>query len=152
MAFSEQSAIDQIATYERAIDGIRNSYGFARNPDRLNNSDLPAVLHFSPGFTASVRGHFNLWDNVINVTSILCVSPREAQGGKLRYLENEAVVYGGKWRSKFQDQDVVKALLGQLGATGAFLTGGNYGAGGALLNVGGIDYIGWIFNFQIENA
>src|SRR3990167_9771575 len=116
MSYSEQVAIDQIATYERSIDSIRNSYGFARNPDRLNKSDLPAVLHYSPNFTSSVRGHFNLWDNQINVTSILCVSPREAEGGKLRFLENEAVVYGFKWRAKFQDSTVVNELLSQLGA------------------------------------
>lgn len=152
MAFLEADIINQVAAQERGIAGVKNSYNFATNPDVLQNAMLPAVIHYSPNFTTELRAHHNAWANTINVTSILCVAPREGQGAKLKFLENDAIPYGQKWRTQFQLNSVITTLLTNTASVKAFLTSGAYGAGGALLTVGGIEYIGWIFSFGFVNS
>ena len=152
MPFTEEVAINQIAIYEREIDGIANSYDYAKNPDSLTSAMLPAVIHYVPSFTVEPRAHYNVWANSIALTSILFVLPRESVGGKLKFLENEAIPFGAKWRAKFQDDTVIKALLSNMGAVKFFLKSGAYGAGGTLLNYSSTDFVGWVFNWDIVNA
>lgn len=150
MPFNEANLVNLIAAQERAIQGVAVSYDYARNPDLLTN--LPAVVHYIPSFTSEPRGHYNLWKNELVFTSVLFVMSREAQGGKLNYIENAAIPFGQKWRDRFQTDTVVSALLSGEAAIKVFLTGGNYGAGGNLLQYNGIDYLGWTFNFSAVNA
>jgi len=82
------------------------------------------------------------------MTSILFVKPREQLGGKLKFLENEAMPFANLWRAKFQDPVVITALLTNTQAVKAYLTGGAYGAGGALLTYNGVEFIGYVINFD----
>ena len=86
-AFREENAINLIAAQEASIDGVKASFGYAQNPDSLNNV-LPAVIHFIPSFGATPRAFPNVWANSMTFNSVLFVLPRESAGGKLRYIEN----------------------------------------------------------------
>ena len=150
-AFREENAINLIAAQERSIAGVTASFDYAQNPDSLNNV-LPAVIHFIPSFTSPARAFHNVWANSFSINSVLFVMPREAAGGKLRYIENAAIPFGQKWRDKFQDDTVITNLLSQAGAIKFFLAGGQYGVGGPLLEFSSIPYIGWIFSWECTNA
>ena len=154
MPFNESTAINLIAAQEASISGIVASFGYAQNPDSLNNV-LPAVIHFIPSFGSTPRAFPNVWANSMTFNSVLFVMPREAAGGKLRYIENAAIPFGQKWREKFQDSTVITNLLAQLGGVKVFLTGGQYGVGngnGNLLDFASVSYIGWIFSWDVVNA
>ena len=151
MPFNEATAINAIATQEASIAGVTASFPYAQNPDSLNNV-LPAVIHFIPSFTSTQRGFHNLWANSLVFQSVVFVIPRDAGGGKLRYIENAAIPFGQKWRDKFQDDTVITNLLSSLAGVKVFLTGGAYGAGGPLLTFGGIEMCGWIMTFECVNA
>lgn len=143
----EQTLINQLATEFESIDGITTTFGFAQNPDVLSNAQLPAVVFVPVGFDSSHRIHHNVHHNEIEVAGILFVSPREAQGGRLKFLENEAMPFLFKVRSQFQQAAVITRLL-NLGLTQANLLSGRYGAGGPLLTYAGIEYIGIIFRWN----
>ena len=150
-AFREENAINLIATQEASIAGVNTSFPYAQNPDSLNNV-LPAVIHFIPSFTSTPRGFHNLWANSLVFNSVVFVIPRDAGGGKLRYIENAAIPFGQKWRDKFQDDTVITNLLSSLAGVKVFLTGGQYGAGGNLLTYAATEYCGWIMTWEIVNA
>ena len=95
MPFNETQAINAIATQEASIPGVTQSFGYAQNPDSLNNV-LPAVIHFIPSFTSTRRGFHNLWANSLVFNSVVFVIPRDAGGGKLRYIEKAAIPFGQK--------------------------------------------------------
>ena len=150
MPFNDATIINAVAAQERSIAGVKQSFDFAKNPNALNQ--LPAVIHFPGSFTSKPRAHHNVWENVINVTSVVFIAPRQVQGGNLAYLENEAMPYGDKWRSKFQTESVVSDLLAATGSIKCFITGGVYSVGPPLLFFAGIEYIGWVMSFQFANA
>ena len=150
MPFDERTIINTIAQYERGIDGVKESYSFAQNPDRINV--LPCVLHYSPSFESDPRAHHNVWRNEIVVRSLLYVLPRQSAGGKLSFLENAAIPFGYKWRAQFQTDSVVSAILSAAGAVRGFLKSGTYGAGGEELTHGDIEMVGWVFSWQFINA
>lgn len=149
---TDEACINQVALYERAIAGVRNSYDFAKNPNSLIGQSLPAVVHFPSGFVSKPRAHHNLWENTLSITSVVFVAPRQAQGGNLAYIENDALPYADKWRTKFQDDTVLTAMLSATGSVKCFLTGGTYSVGAPLLSFAGTDYIGWVMTFQFVNA
>jgi len=151
MPFNEAAAINAIATQEASIAGVTASFPYAQNPDSLNNV-LPAVIHFIPSFTSTPRAFHNVWTNSLVFQSVLFVLPRDAGGGKLRYIENAAIPFGQKWRDKFQDDTVITNLLSSLAGVKVFLTGGQYGAGGNLLTYAATEYCGWIMTWEIVNA
>src|SRR3990167_1881930 len=99
-AFREENAINLIAAQERSIDGVKASFDYAQNPDSLNNV-LPAVIHFVPSFTSTPRAFHNVWTNSLVFQSIMFAMPRDAGGGKLRYIENAAIPFVQKWRDNF---------------------------------------------------
>lgn len=142
----EQSIINQLASQCESIDGIRTSYGFAQNPDVLTRAALPAIVFVPISFESQAKGHHNVHQNVLNISGILFVSERQAQGGTLRYLENDALPFMYKFRSHFQQDAVIRSLLG-LGLTQATIVAGNYGAGGPLLTWGEVPYIGVVFRW-----
>ena len=148
----ETLLVNQIATYERSIAGVKNSFSYAQNPDSLPNAALPAVIHYCPSFTAEPRAHFNVWSNKIVVKSILFVAPRQSQGGKIKYLENAAIPFGQLWRAKFQDSTVISALLSATGGVKVFLESGEYGVGGNLLTFADVPFIGFVFSFSAQSA
>lgn len=148
---SDESIINQIASYERSIVGIRNSFNFGQNPDTLNPGQLPAVIHYVPAFSTSERAFHNVWKTELTVKSLLMVTPRQGQGGILRYLENAALPFGYLWRDKFQNDTVINAMLSATGAVKLFLASGKYGAGGELM-YGATEYLGFVFEFTYLNA
>lgn len=150
-AFREENAINLIAAQERSIQGINSSFPYAENPDALQTGMLPAVVHFIPSFTSTPRAFHNVWANTLVFNSVLFVIPRDAGGGKLRYIENAAIPFGQKWRDKFQDDTVITNLLSSLAGVKVFLTGGTYGVG-PLLDFAGISFIGWVFSWEVVNA
>ena len=152
MAFTDEQCINTLAAYERGISGVRNSYDFAKNPNSLMGQALPAVIHFPGSFSSSPRANHNVWANTLNITSVVFVAPRQTQGGNLAYIENDALPYADKWRSKFQEHDVIEAMLAATGSIKCFLTGGTYSVGAPLLQFAGTDYIGWVMQFQFVNA
>lgn len=152
MAFNEESVINAIATQERTITGVTASFGFAANPDMLSTDQLPAVVHYVPTFTAERWGHHNLWRNVIFVRSILYVTPRDLQGGKLKFLENKALPFATRFRAKFQTSDVINTLLSECSSITCWLESGIYGAGGEELQHNGIPYVGWVFQYRFQSA
>lgn len=149
---NEQVIIDYIASIERSIVGVRESYSYAKNPDSLNI--WPVCIHYVPSFQMPQMGFHNKWDEILTVTSILFVKPRQQMAGKLSYLENEAIPFGQKFRSKWQDHDVINSGLAIAGARKFFLASGNYGVGTGnnLLSYGGVDAIGWIFVYSLATA
>jgi hypothetical protein len=140
---AEQVIIDNLAGHCGTIDGVNRSYAFAENPTKL--STLPAIVFWPQTFESQPKGHFNQWRNQITIMGSLYI--RE-QKGPLEYLENAAMPFGHKFRQKFQDETVIRSLLGLANITQAWLLSGNYGAGDQLLTYMGITYIGWIFTWQ----
>lgn len=151
---NEETLINKIAEYERSIPGVKNSYGYSQNPDNIVNASLPAVLHYIPEFISERKASFNVWKNELVILSLVFVMPREAQGGKLKFVENAAIPFGRKWRDKFQEEATIRGILGSQGAQIGFLEGGRYGVGGFDTNTpelmyGETAYIGWVMRFRI---
>ena len=148
---TEEQLINRLATDFAAIDGITATYGFAQNPDTLTAAQLPAVLFVPGGFESDLHAHHNFYKNEIEIVAVLFVVARQSAGGKLRYIENRAIPFLGKIRTKFQTQSVVKALL-SIGLTKAFPFSGTYGAGGTFLTHNGIEYIGVVTRFSFTEV
>ncbi len=144
----EQNLIDQIATEASAIDGIKVAYGFAQNPDTLSDAKLPALLSVPTNFSTTLGAHHNIRKNKINITSILFVATRQTAGGKLKYLENRAMPFLGKFRARFSDDQVTKNLFNVGNLTQAYDLTGAYGAGGPLLTFNSVEHIGIIFKYS----
>lgn len=144
---TEQAIISRLATEFESIAGIKTTYGFAQNPDTLTNVALPAIVFVPVQFESSLKGHHNTHMNDIQIAGVLFVSERQAQGGKLSFLENEAMPYLFKVRKQFQQDAVIRRIL-ELGLVQANLLSGQYGAGGPLLTFGGVEYIGNIFRWN----
>jgi hypothetical protein len=144
---SEENVINKIADIEGTISGVRNSFRYAENPTSLNNAQLPAVMHFQPQFESRLFAHHNLHRNEFTINSILYVAARQMSGGKLKFLENQAIPFLAKWRVAFQTSSNINSLL-NLGLHKAYNFTGQYGAGGTLLTHNDIEYIGCIFTFN----
>ena len=146
---SEQGIINQMATEFAAIDGIKNAFGFADNPDTLTNSQLPAVLFFPASFESSLRAHHNRNRNIFEFVAVLFVTPRQDRGGHLKFLENAAMPFLGKVRTRFQTEAVIQRLLQTGNMTSVNTFTGTYGVGGQLLTFNGIEHIGCIFRWNL---
>lgn len=144
---TEESIINRMATEFGTIDGIKNAYGFADNPDGLTNSQLPAVILFPASFESELKAHHNRHRNQFNFVALLFVAPRTDRGGSLKFLENEALPYMGKVRSHFQQEAVIQRMFNTGNMTNVTTFTGTYGAGGQLLTYNGIEYIGCIFRW-----
>lgn len=152
MACDEISCINNLALIEAGISGVKNAFGFAQNPDVLNTSMLPCVLHFPPMFRSKPRAMHNLWDNQITIMSIAFVAPRQQQGGRLKFLENSVMQYLPLWRQAFQDDNNLKQLLSNTASIRCWLNQGNYGSGGNFLTFGGTEFLGAYFQFVFQSA
>ncbi len=149
MAVREEDLVNIIAKWERSIDGVVNSYDFAKNETNIITAKAPCVLHYPPLFKSSPHAHYNKWNNSITIRSTLLVAPRASRGANLSYLENEAMPFLQKWRLKFQQADVIKDMLAvSPSISRAFLVDGSYGVGGELLTIKNTPWIGCIFNFE----
>lgn len=146
---NESDLINRIAKWEKTIVGVKESYGAFQNPNNIQAGLAPCVLHYPPSFDAGLHAHHNRWMNTLVIRSILLVAPRQLKGANISYLENDAMPFLAKWRQKFQSQDVVLDMLSVAPNTSrAFLVKGSYGAGGELMTVNGIPWIGCIFDFS----
>ena len=146
---SEQGIINQMATEFAAIDGIKNAFGFADNPDTLTNSQLPAVLFFPASFESQLRAHHNRNRNIFEIVAVVFVAPRQDRGGNLKFLENAAMPFLGKVRTRFQTDAVIQRLLQTGNMTSVNTFTGTYGVGGQLLTHNGVEYIGCIFRWNL---
>lgn len=148
MATVDESAIiNKMADIENAISGVEKSYGFAKNPSSLTDSQLPAVLHYQSEFQSDLFAHHNVHRNAFTMQSILFVVARQSRGGVLEFLENETIPYLKKWRAAYQTEANISALL-SLGLHRAYTFTGQYGAGGTLLTHNDIEYVGAVFTFN----
>ena len=154
MALSEEAVINQLAIYERSIDGVRNSANYASNPDSLTIAQLPYCLHYIPEFTMEANRHYLGFKTTLSVRSILLVVPRETKAGQLKFLENSVIPFGRKWRDKFSDSTVVNAISAATGGIKVWLTKGNYGAGDGdnLLSFGLTNYLGWVMEWVFTDS
>jgi len=146
---TEENLINRMATEFASISGIKNAYGFANNPDTLNNSQLPAVVFFPASFDAEIKANYNRHRNEFEFVAVLFVAPRQDRGGSLKFLENAALPFLGKVRSHFQTAAVITRLfqIGNMTIVTSFT--GTYGAGGQLLTYNGVEYIGCIFRWTL---
>lgn len=144
----EQNLINTLATEASAIDGITSTYEFAQNPDTLSNAQLPALLFVPTNFSTTLGAHHNIRKNAIDITGVLFVASRQTAGGKLKYLENRAMPFLGKFRARFADDQVTKNLFNVGNLTKVYDLAGAYGAGGPLLTHNGIEHIGIVFKFS----
>ncbi len=147
---TEEELINKVAEHERAITGIKESYGYAQNPDSLSGK-TPCVLHYIPEFNTDLYAHHNVHRNDWQIGSILFVHARESMAGRLAYLENSTIPFMYKWRVKFQTDTVIRDFLG-LGLNRAYTLRGQYGVGGTLLTHNDIEYIGLIFTFTFTEV
>lgn len=153
MSIADADVINKLAGHFEAIPAIKTAYGFAQNPDSISQSSLPCVMFYVPRFTNEPKAHYNIWKTTLNVRAILFVAPREGRGGRLKFLENSAIPFGGLVREKFNNATVINDLLtvGSAGTVSAWLTSGQYGAGMPELTHNGVPYIGWIFDISYTN-
>lgn len=145
---SELNLINKIATYEGEISGITRSYSAGENPNRVDESILPCVLHFSPGFSSEPRAHHNKWGSEITVQSALLVVPRQTKGADLSLIETQTIPFGYLFRQKMQTNAVINDFL-SLGLTAFSSFKGSYGVGNGVdaLSFGGKAYFGWVFTY-----
>lgn len=150
---SEQTIINKIAGHARSIEGVQNAYDFANNPDNLSGGMMPALVFYPAEFNSSPAAHRNLWETIFEVRATLFVAELQARGGRYKFLENDAMPFGFKFRQKFQTDTVIQDILGMsTGVVTAWLTNGRYGAGGANLTFNGKPYIGWVFRWTIREV
>lgn len=149
MAVKESSIINKLAGYFESVDGMKTAYPFASNPDSLSPADLPATLFVPRSISMNQTGHHNLWTNVFDIVAATFVAPMQSSGGKLKYLENQAISLMPSVRVKFQEHAVINDLL-SLGLVRAHIQEMNYGAGTPLLTHNGIAYIGFVTTFDFK--
>ena len=150
---AEETITNQLASLERSIAGVKNSYSYSQNPDALSTAMLPAVIHYIPSFESNLKAHHNVWNNQFVVRSILFVASRQSSGGQLKFLENQAIPFGAKWRDKFQADANLTTLFANLpGTVKVYLKSGNYGAGGDLLTYASVEFLGWYFDFDVSEV
>lgn len=147
---TEEEIINKLAEHEKAISGIKESYGYAQNPDNISGK-TPCVLHYIPEFNTDLYAHHNVHMNEWQVGSVLFANARESMGGRLGYLENSVIPFMYKWRVKFQTDSVIRDIL-SLGLTRAYTMRSQYGVGGTLLTHNNIEYIGIIFTFTFTEV
>lgn len=152
MGFTETDIINSVASYERSIAGIRNSYGFSQNPDVLTNALLPACIHYVPTTAATPRAMHNVWENQISLKTVLFVESRQSSGGKLKFLEGTAIPYSQLWRAKFQTDSVINDMLATTGSIKCWWAGSQYGAGGNLLTYSSTEFLGFVMTFNFVSA
>ena len=145
----EENIINKLATHWGAIEGIKNAYGFARNPDNIPSGDVPCVLTYPMQSDYDLAAHHNVWKNIVRMRSSLYVVPRLAKGGKLKFVENAALVFPQRIREKFQSDTVIRDFL-SLGLQRADLKSIQYGAGGLYLTHMDIEYVGFIVDFDFQ--
>jgi len=149
----EENIINRLAVHWAAIEGIITAPGFAQNPDNIPPSMLPLAITYPMQADYAPVAHHNIWENVVRIRSSLYIVPRMAKGGKLKFVENAALVFPQRIRQKFQSATVINNLLA-LGLQKAFLQTITYGAGGVYLTHMDIEYVGFVvdFNFQWRAA
>lgn len=148
---TEEVLINQLAAHCAEIDGIKNAYGFASNPDSLPPGVLPAILFYPQRGESERKAHFNRWTNTINIQGLLFVVQRMQYGGNIGYIENDVLPFAQKFRAKFQSEDTYRDYI-NLGVQVADLTGYSYTSGGLLMYMD-IIYVGYIltWEFRITN-
>jgi hypothetical protein len=143
---TEEMIINKLATHVGAISGIQNAYTFGNNPDSLPNSSIPAQVFYPMQSDYTEGGHHNIWSNTVRIRGSLFVVSRTAKGGKMSFLENDALVFPQLFRQKFQTSTVINDFLG-LGMQRFLMESIKYGAGGLFLTYMGKEYIGFVIDW-----
>lgn len=148
---TEEQIIDKLAIHMATVSGIVTTYGFAQNPDQLHTGQLPASLFYPVSGEQSPLAHHNRWRNIINIRGMVYVTQRASAGNTLRVLENRALVFPQRLRSKFQEESVINDLL-SLGLYEAYFTMWRYGAGGEFLTYANTEYIGFVLDWVFKEG
>lgn len=143
---TEQVLITKLGTHFEAIDLIKTAFPFAQNPDFVAAGLLPATLFHPPRSQSELGAHHNAWKNTLTIMGATLVVPRKASGGKLKWLENDAIQLMQDIRTRFQREDVVRDLL-SAGLSSAYTFECTYGAGGRYLTHMDVEYIGVLTSF-----
>ena len=148
-ADAEEKIINKLARDCRAIDGITNAFDFAQNPQSLSGK-TPCVVFYPFDLQSERKAHPNRWMNTIGIRGLLFVTERMSKAGTLKYIENEALVFPGRFRAKFQTASVYNDYL-SLGVQVADMSRMQYGAGD-LLHYMGTDYVGFIIDWEFRGT
>ena len=144
---TEEMIINKLAEHCATIDGVVSAFGFAQNPDSLQDPQLPAFIFYPRESNQQRRGHNNVWTNEIVVRGLFYVTKRMTAGGNIKVVENRALVFPQRIRAKFQTASVIQEFL-SLGLQVADMRNLSYGSGGELVYMG-TEYVGftieWIF-------
>ena len=149
VADAEEHLINKLARDCRTIDGITTAFDFAQNPQSLVGK-TPCVVFYPSLLTSDRKAHPNRWMNEIGIRGLLFVTERMSKSGILKFIENEALVFPGRFRAKFQTRSVYNDYL-TLGVQVADMSRMQYGAGD-LLHYMGTDYIGFIIDWEFRGT
>ena len=147
---TEEQIINKLAVHCRTIDGVKNAYGFAQNPDQLPTGIIPAIIFYPAEGEQERKAHYNRWTNTYNISGFLFVVQRMGLGGTLKYIENAALPFPQRFRAKFQTASVYEDFL-SLGLQVADFTRYQYGADQRLLYQD-IQYVGYIFQWIFKST
>jgi hypothetical protein len=147
---TEEQLINLLARHMSEVDGIRNAYAFARNPDALPVDMLPATVFFPSMGTQSRKAHFNRWTNIIEITGLLMVTTRMQKGGTIKYIDNTVLPFPQKIRQKFQTASVIQEYLA-LGCQVADFKSWRYTSGGLLLYMD-VQYVGLVLQWEFHHT
>jgi hypothetical protein len=145
---TEEQLINQLAAHCREIDGIKNAYGFASNPDELPVGVLPAILFYPRMGEQERKAHPNRWTNSITIDGLLFVTQRMQFGGNMRFIENAVLPFAQRFRQKFQEYDTINAYQ-QIGAQVADFKRYAYTSGGLLMYMD-IQYVGYVLTWEFR--
>lgn len=93
--------VDQLASHVSTITGTKNSYAIGDEPDSLTGR-LPAMLFYFNDGTESQLVHHNNWITTLKVTGLLFCAERMKYGGSVKYIDNDSLVFPGRFRELFQ--------------------------------------------------
>lgn len=148
-SLSEEQIIDKLQPHYAAITGMHKAYEFASNPNSLAPAQLPATLFVPQQSVNTLRAHHNIWSTRFTIIASTFVISREAKGGNLAFLENDAISLMLRIRQKFTSQAATEDIM-ELPLAKIYNFTCRYGAGGELLSLGGVPYIGIITTFEFE--
>ena len=146
-----EQTINKLADHFGDINGVKTAYGFSENPLILANEALPAIVFYPSEGTQEHKAFHNRHTNETIIRGSFMVVPQFSAGGDLRFLENTALVYPDRMRSKFQTESVIKDILG-LGYQFFNFERWEYGAGGNLLTYKDTPYIGFVLTWVFRET
>lgn len=134
--------INRIASVESGVEGVKTSYKFAENPDRISDRNvLPLIMHHIPRIDFAPAAKHNRWRDEVDVISAVFVLPRQDRTSALKYMENDILTLLQKYVIEFKNEVNYRHILGS--GFQSFTSTIEYGALPEL-NFKGLDYAGFV--------